>query len=228
MKMYKFLNKGLKSAQNGEKWVIGKWKKVEGNISTCQNGYHASKEPLDAMRYVSGEIITQVEGRGKTDKQSDKTAFAEMRIVKARHWTKKDSVALSIFAAELSLANFEKVFPDDNRPRQAIEAARRWLKNPTKANESAARSAARSAESAAKSAARSAAWPAARSAAWSAAWSAARSAAWSAAWSAESAAWSAESAARSAAWSAARSSEKINKKINTWMKKHTKELEPIE
>lgn len=155
--IYKFLNKGLKSAHNNEKWVIGEWKKIGGKISTCQNGYHASKQPLDALQYVAGEIIARVEGRGETDKQSDKTAFSEMRITKAWHWTKKDSVALSIFAAKLTLKNFEKIYPNDKRPRHAIEAALKWLKNPTEKNESAAWSAARSAAWSAESAARSAA-----------------------------------------------------------------------
>jgi len=103
--------------------------------------------------------------------------------------------------------NFEKVYPNDDRPRKAIEAKQSWLKGEIDDKElSAARSAAESAWSAAESAAWSAARSAAQSAAESAAWSAARSAAQSAA---RSAVWSAESVARSAAWattwSAARS-----------------------
>ena len=95
--------------------------------------------------------------------------------------------------AELALAEWLKRYPDDDRPRLAIQAARDFANGVITAGQ---RSAARSA---AGSAARSAAW----SAAGSAAWSAAESAAWSAA---ESAAWSAaRSAARSAAWSAAES-----------------------
>jgi hypothetical protein len=121
--------------------------------------------------------------------------------------TQQQNVYYACFCATRSVENFERVFPSDKRPRQAIEAALKWANDPTEDNKSAARSAARSAESAA----RSAAWSA-ELAAWSAT-SAARSAtsaAWSAelaAWSAESAAWSAESAARSVAESAAWSAE---------------------
>ncbi len=91
--------------------------------------------------------------------------------------------------AEYCLKNYEDLYPDDKRPRQAIEAARAYSKNEItleqlKMARSAARSAAESAESAPWSA---------RSAAESAAWLA-ESAAESAAWSAESAG-SAESAA---------------------------------
>ena len=84
--------------------------------------------------------------------------------------------------AERTLENFEKQFPEDKRPREAIEAKRKFVKNEITEEE--------------LSAAWSAAWSAAESAAWSA---------WSAAWSARSAAWSAAWSARSAesAWSAA-------------------------
>ena len=84
----------------------------------------------------------------------------------------------AIDCAEQCLAEYEKKYPSDTRPRDAIIAARAYLVGSiTKEKLDAARSAA---WSAARSAAESAAWSAARSAA-SAAWSAARSAAWSAA-----------------------------------------------
>ena len=75
--------------------------------------------------------------------------------------------------AEHTLHLFEDKYPDDKRPRKAIEFARTLIANPD------------AAESAAWSAAESAAWSAAESAARSAAESAAESAAWSAARSAE-------------------------------------------
>ena len=80
------------------------------------------------------------------------------------------------------LSNFEDKYPEDKRPREAIEAKIEFLKGEITEEElSAAWSAA---ESAARSAAESAAWSAAWSAARSATWSAARSATWSAAESA--------------------------------------------
>ena len=106
-----------------------------------------------------------MEAEGESDKEKDKQAWSKMRIVKAYEWTKEDSVALAIFSAELCIKNFEKECPDDKRPREAIEAAKKWLKDPTEENESAAESAAWSAaESAAVAAAESAAVAAAESA----------------------------------------------------------------
>jgi hypothetical protein len=101
----------------------------------------------------------------------------------------KQYVRYAIYAAEQVIDIYEKEYPKDNRPREAIKAAKKCLINPNKKNKLAAELAAESA------------WSAARSA-WSAAELAAGSA-WSAAWSAwlaaESAAWL---AAGSAAWSA--------------------------
>ena len=223
MKRYKFLKlvRGkIKSASGNETWKVGEWKKLDGKPDLCNYGFHCSKTPYQAFSYVQGEVLAVVEVRGKKDIQDDKEAWQEMRIVKAYKWTKKDSVAFAIYAAELVLENYEKEYPDDKRPREAIEAARKVLFKDTAKNRSAALSAwsaARSAESAARSA-ESAARSAARSAE-SAAWSAESAAlsAWSAALSAWSAALSAWSAARSAAY----------KKLGKWMENHIKELDEI-
>ena len=93
--------------------------------------------------------------------------------------------------AEDCLHIFEKEYPDDDRPRKAIEATRKYALDPTHGNKQAAYSANSAAYSAAYSAysANSAAYSAAYSA-YSAAYSAARSAANSA----RSAAYSANSA----------------------------------
>ena len=60
----------------------------------------------------------------------------------------KQSVRLAIFSAERCLPMWEKFDKEDTRVKEAIEAAKKCLKNPTKANKEAAwsaRSAARSA-----------------------------------------------------------------------------------
>lgn len=54
-----------------------------------------------------------------------------MKITKAYEWTQKDSVALAIYAAELVIKMYEKEYPNDDRPRKAIEAAKKWLKKPS-------------------------------------------------------------------------------------------------
>jgi uncharacterized protein with ATP-grasp and redox domains len=102
------------------------WRK-ETEINICNSGFHASQTPLQALGYVHGEILSEVEVRGKSIIQDDKECWSEMRIVKAYHWTKEDSVELAIFSAELVIDIFEKKYPKDDRPRKAIEAARKYL-----------------------------------------------------------------------------------------------------
>jgi hypothetical protein len=210
-KMYawKVIKKGMKSDNGNITWKKDQWREHEGDVKICNSGFHASDKLIDAIRYVTPGIICRVEYDDIVDKEDDKFVCRKMRVIKTYKFTKKMAVELAIFSAKLCLKNFEKKYPRDNRPREAIQAAENYLKNPSNKTRSA-ESAARSAWSAAGSAARSA-WSAARSAARSAgsaarsawsAWSAARSAARSAWSAARSAAWSAESAARSAAWSA--------------------------
>lgn len=237
--LYKSLPKNL--SPHRHKFVVGKWYK-ENNISICHRGFHASKRAIDAMSYVNCEVLALVEVRGKSEKEKDKECWSEMRLVKTYKWTKKDSIALAIYSAELVIDNFEKKYPDDDRPRKAIEAAKLVLQNDTVKNKFAAQSAAESAESAALSA-RYTAWYAefaAQFAAQSAAevaryaefavWSAAESAAISAKsaaevaqstteYTAQSAAEVAQFAAKSARYAAisAKSAEKCINKIEKWI-----------
>jgi hypothetical protein len=108
-------------------------------------------------------------------------------------------VAFAVLCAEAVLHFYEGKYPSDTRVRDAIEAAKNYLSNPSDKEEAAAAWAAEAAEAAAW-----AAWAAAR-AAWAAARAAraaARAAAWAAAEAAEAAeaaAWAAEAAARAAA-----------------------------
>src|ERR1035437_4139890 len=153
--MYKFLNldkKKIKSNHGNTIWLIGEWQHVDGEMKACNNGLHCSKKIYEAFSYVQGEVLAKVEVKGEHHDENDKSAYSDMRIIEAYRWTKKDSVALGIFSAELCLKEFEKLYPDDKRPREAIDAARAVLAHDTAKNRyaawSAARSAARSAGSA--------------------------------------------------------------------------------
>jgi len=207
------LHKGkIVSGYDKSPWTVGEWREVPAPIKECE-GLNCCENIIDAIGYVNMEILAEVEIGGKQIVGDDKITVQRMRIIKAWQWEKKDSVEMAVYSAGLCLEHFEKVFPDDKRPRQAIESAVRWIADPTEENKSAARSA----ESAAESAARSAAWSV------ESAWSAARSAE-SAVESAARSARSAESAAESAE-SAARI--KMKKKIHNWIVKHTKKLEAL-
>jgi len=151
--LYKSLPKDRKP--NGFKFKKGVWHKIKGDIKICEKGFHASENIIDAMNHVNCGWVAKVEVRGESIIQDDKQYWSEMKVLEWYPWTKKDSISLAIYSAELVLGNFEKEYPDDKRPRQAIEAAKKVLKNDTEENRSAAlsaKSAALSAEDAALSA----------------------------------------------------------------------------
>ena len=126
----------------GHKWETGKWYHVNGEIKLCQNGFHASPTILDAMRYVFTGWICRAGVGGDCKIGNDKSAWSDMMVIKRYKWTKQMSVKLAVYAAELVLPIFEKEYPDDARPRNAITAAKAYLKNPCKKTKCAADAAA--------------------------------------------------------------------------------------
>ena len=150
---WKILRKGMKSDSGNKcKWVKNKWKTHKEELELCSSGFHASKLLFDAIQYVIPGIICLVEYKGKIVNSNDKFVTEKMRVIKTYKFTKRMAVEWSVYCARLCLKNFEKEYPKDKRPREAIEAAENWLSNPTQKKRSAARSAAGSAGSAAGSA----------------------------------------------------------------------------
>jgi len=116
--------------------------------------------------------------------------WANWLIVRVMEY--KQYVSYAVYAAELVIDIFEKKYPDDKRPRTAIEAAKKCIENPNDENKKEAANAAGAAYGAS-----SAAYSAARVADW-AAYNAARAAYWVAC-AADSAADSAACAAKATA-----------------------------
>ena len=141
--LWKSMKSEMKSSHGKVAWKIGKWQTCEGNIDICSNGFHASRNVIDAMGFVNCEVLAEVEVNGTSIIQSDKECWSEMRIVKSREWTKDDSVRLAIYAAELVIDIYEKEYPKDKRPREAIEAAKKYLKTKSAMAAGAAAEAAR-------------------------------------------------------------------------------------
>ena len=175
---------GLQEPNNTQKG----WGKLLNHLGKTQS----DDEPL--------ELSTILESNGVDD-----TIWA-MRAVDVKD---KDIRLFAADCAELVLPIYEKQYPNDDRPRKAIQAARDYANRLINEDELAAASAAASAAAGAAWAARATA-----SAAWAAAWAA--SAAW-AAWAARSA----RSAAASAA-AAANASAEIEKILIKYIWKTTK------
>jgi len=207
MTFYKILNLDG-SAHNGGKgkwylptkkrdgtWEPGKWMPKLTELVPCEHGYHLCQEQ-DLTRWL-GPMICVAEGRGEQIVCDDKIVFAQARLLSVcENWNERTERLFAADCAERVLPIWEKKYPGDLRPRQAIEAARLFADEKITPKKLAA------ARAAARDAARAAAGDAAGDAAWAAAWAAARAAAWDAAWDAARAA--ARAAAGDAAWDAAR------------------------
>jgi hypothetical protein len=82
--------------------------------------------------------------------KAEKLDWANWLVVRLMNHNQQ--IQYAIFAAEQVIEIYEKQYPKDDRPRKAIEAAREYLKWPTKENRDAARAAAGAAGDAAVSA----------------------------------------------------------------------------
>ena len=122
--------------------------------NACSDGYEwYLKHGCDTVEETAEKLIAD-----------DRLNWANWLVT--QFMDKNNAVRYAIFAASEVLHIFESKFPNDIRPRKAIEAAQAYLDNPS----------ARTAAAAAAWAAEAAAWDAARAAAWAAAWDAARAA----------------------------------------------------
>ena len=122
----------------------------------------------------------------------DKFDWANWLTVRLMEY--KQYVSYAVFAAEQVIDIYERKYPDDKRPRQAIDAAKIYINNPSEENKKKA------------AAAGAAAWAAAGNAVYAAAYVAAR-VVYAAVWT-TAAGDSARDAAEDSAWAAARDSEK--------------------
>jgi hypothetical protein len=221
-RLFKVLGEGRKSCHGGTgAWPApGEWLEVTGELVPCKHGLHLCREQ-DLVNWIGPEIW-EAEYEGERVDGDDKIVVRKARLVrKCENWTERTARLFACDCAEHVLPLYEKWNPEDKRPRQTIEVARRYANGEATSGElsaaCAARAAARAAAidaawaaaMAAACAARAAAWAAARDAARDAAMAAARAAARAAAIDAAwAAARDAERAARAAAWAAARDAER--------------------
>ena len=200
--LFKFLTSDMKSPIGTGEWAIGRRRSVQGELAPCSVGLHGW--PVEGLLNFTAERLVRVEVGSEYvwhDSGSDRKLVARemtpVELIEAYN-----DRTLRLFAADCAervLPLFERKHPNDDRPRRAIETARRFANGEaTSAELSAARSAAwdaawdaagdaagSAAGSAAGAAVRAAARNAARDAAGAAARDAAGAAAWAAAWDAE-------------------------------------------
>ena len=101
-----------------EEWLKGK--------NACESGriWWRNQKETDGVKVVKALI---------KDKKLD---WANWTIVRLMEY--KQYVSYAVFAAEKVIGIYEKKYPDDKRPRQAIEAAKKCIKNPSQENKNVA------------------------------------------------------------------------------------------
>jgi hypothetical protein len=109
-----------------EKVEVGKTIEVDLPLKMCEHGLHASKKPLDALRYAPGFIACKVELSGEIIEESDK-ACAERRKVLAMADAKTEILTFAVDCAQEAL----DCLPKKDRDRRSIEAlktTRKYIK----------------------------------------------------------------------------------------------------
>jgi len=136
----------------------GKWMPEIKKVMACKSGYHLAEATgiISWLPYAPQTgLLWQAEGRGDSDKEDTKTAFAQARLIKLVGVL--DEVSMRLAAADIAkrvLPIFYKVHPKDNRPALAIQAARDFaLGKISRAAAADAAAAARAAADAARAAA---------------------------------------------------------------------------
>ena len=160
MKAWHFLREDMTAGNGNEPaWTVGETRSLpdDREIIPCEYGYHASPTAWDALEYTPGPVLCLVEIDGDLHEHGspvNKYAARSRTLIAAIN-VSRELREFAADCAERALFRFEELYPDDNRPRRAIEVAREYARGAATDDELES----------ARSAAESAAWVAARSAA---------------------------------------------------------------
>ena len=88
----------------------------------CSSGieWFCNQSETDGIKVV-GKLIKQKQGEWAN-------------WIMARMLDKVNKVKYAVYSAEHVIDIFEKQYPDDDRPRKAIECAKAWIENPSEDN----------------------------------------------------------------------------------------------
>ena len=134
MTYYKVLDKNGEACHGGRgKWRLpkgdkpGAWMPTIRRVVACESGYHVCRR-ADLVKWL-GPRIWMVEIDGDVVEESDKVVVARARLL-APILTWNDRTA-RLFAADCAarvLPIYEKEYPGDDRPRNAIRTTRAFAR----------------------------------------------------------------------------------------------------
>ena len=132
---YKVLDEDGRSMHGGNcLWSLptaespGKWMSAIKPI-ICGQGYHLCRGAKHLIHWF-GPVIWGVEARGEIIEADDKIVVEQARLVaRVSTWNERTARLFAADCAGHVLPLFEHEYPDDNRPRKAIEATRAFARD---------------------------------------------------------------------------------------------------
>ena len=126
MKLYKVLASGQKSCNGGDaQWIPGEWMPSIEEIEPCKSGYHLCRRQ-DLIHWLNEEIW-EAEYQGEMIIDDNKIVVQQARITKRIDtWNERTARLFAADCAENVLYVWEKKYPDNKTPHNAILAARSY------------------------------------------------------------------------------------------------------
>jgi hypothetical protein len=119
---YKWIQDNWESSRGNETpWKMGVWKEIDGEIKLCSHGYHACRSIYQSLGYIYGNRLVMIEAEG-IQEETDKFVAQRMRVV-SEIPSNEIMIEFAIACTKNVLYLYEKQYPDDDRPRKAIDAA---------------------------------------------------------------------------------------------------------
>ena len=121
--LYKFLNGREATHIPGFRYRLGSWKEVTGPLVPCKNGLHLLRVE-NLSRWIARDLFV-AEYDGEFVEAEDKLVVRRARIVEhLTGWNERTRALAACDFAESVLPIWEAHFPNDERPRKAIQAGR--------------------------------------------------------------------------------------------------------
>ena len=107
------------------RWQARRWMPAV-SPEPCVSGYHLCTLDQVLAWLVTAGAVWEAEGRGQVVKADNKSVHAQARLVRRLAWSPQIAACFAADCADRVLPLYERAYPGDSRPREAIIAARAW------------------------------------------------------------------------------------------------------